>query len=49
MYWFMSRCHNEDISNNVTFALKMSLLSKIMTVVTNMHKTSFIFIKYVMS
>jgi len=24
MYWFMSRCHNKDISNNVKFALKMS-------------------------
>jgi len=21
MYWFMSRCHNNDISNNVIFAL----------------------------
>jgi len=24
MYWFMSRCHKQDISNNVIFALKMS-------------------------
>jgi len=24
MYWYMSRCHNKDISNNVIFALKMS-------------------------
>jgi len=46
MYWFMSRCHNKHISNNVIFALKMSLLSErhLMTVVTNLHKTSFIFI-----
>jgi len=28
MYWFMSRCHNKDISNNVIFAFKMSLLSE---------------------
>jgi len=31
----------KDISNNVIFALKMMIL---MTVVTNMHKTSFMFI-----
>jgi len=45
----MSRCHNKDISNNVIFAFKMSLLTErqLMTV-TNMHKTS-IFITYVMS
>jgi len=51
MYWFMSRCHNKDISNNVIFALKMSLLSErdLMTVVINMHKPYFIFITYVMS
>jgi len=24
MDWFMSRCHNKDISNNVIFALKVS-------------------------
>jgi len=28
MYWFMSRCHNKDISNNVIFALKMLLMSE---------------------
>jgi len=51
MYWFMSRCHNKDILNNVIFAFKMSLLSErhLMMVVTNMHKTSFIFTTYVMS
>jgi len=27
MYWFMSTCHNKDISNNVIFALKMSAKS----------------------
>jgi len=45
MYWFMSSCHNKGISNNVIFALKMSKLSEwhLMTVVINMHKTSFIF------
>jgi len=26
--WFMSRCHNKDILNNVIYAFKMSLLSK---------------------
>jgi len=26
--WFMSRCHNKDILNNVIFAFKMSLLSE---------------------
>jgi len=33
--WFMSRCHNKDISNNVIFAFKMSLLRErhLMTVV----------------
>jgi len=38
MYWFMSRCHNKDIPNNVIFAFKMSLLSErhLMTVVINM-------------
>jgi len=38
MYWFMSRCHNKDILNNVIFAFKMALLSErhLMTVVTNM-------------
>jgi len=28
MFWFMSRCHNKDILNNVIFAFKMSLLSE---------------------
>jgi len=28
MLWFMSRCHNKDILNNVIFAIKMSLLSE---------------------
>jgi len=39
VYWFMSRCHNKDILNNVIFAFKMSLLSErqIMTVIINMH------------
>jgi len=34
------RCHNKDISNNVIFPFKMSLMSKrhLMTVVINMHK-----------
>jgi len=43
--WFMSSCHNKDISNNFVFALKMSLLSErhLMTVVINMHKPYFIF------
>jgi len=52
MYWFMSRCHNnEDIINDVIFALKMSLLSErhLMTVVINMHKCYFIFKTHVMS
>jgi len=37
---------DKDISNNLIFALKMSLLSerRLMTVVIKMHKTSFIFI-----
>jgi len=39
-FWFMSRCHNKDILNNVIFASQMSLL---MTVVINMHKPYFIF------
>jgi len=41
--WFMSTCHNKDISNNVIFAFKMSLLSErhLMTVI-NMHKPYFI-------
>jgi len=49
MYWFMPRCHNKDLSN-VIFAFKMSLLSErhLMTVVTNMQKTSLIFMTYVM-
>jgi len=36
---FMSSRHNKDISNNIIFAFKMSLLSKwhLMTVVINMH------------
>jgi len=51
MLWFMSRCHNKDIFNNVIFAFKMSLLSErhLMTVVINMHKPCFIFKTYVMS
>jgi len=42
MLWF--------VINNVIFAFKMSLLSErhLMTVVANMHKTSYIFITYVM-
>jgi len=45
MLWFMSRCHNKDISNNVIFAFKMSLLRErhLMIVVINMHKPYFIF------
>jgi len=38
----MSSCHDKDISNNVIFAFKM-------TVVTNMHKPYFIFKTCVMS
>jgi len=40
MYWFMSRCHNKDILNNVIFPFKMSLLSErnIKKVVINIHK-----------
>jgi len=51
MYWFISRCHNKDISNNVILALKMSQLSEwhLMTVIINMNNTSYIFITYVMS
>jgi len=51
MYWFMSRCHNKDISNYVIFAFKMSFLSKrhLITFVINMHKPYFIFITYVVS
>jgi len=51
MLWFMLRCHNKDISNNVIFALKMSLLSErhLMTVVTNIHKPYFIFMTHAMS
>jgi len=47
----MSSCHDKDISNNVIFAFKMSLLSKnhLMTVVINMHKPYFIFKTCVMS
>jgi len=46
----MSRCHNKDIINNVTFAFQMSLLSErhLMTVVINMDKPYFIFMTYVM-
>jgi len=38
MLWFMSRCHNKYILNNVIFAFKMSLLSErlLMAVVINM-------------
>jgi len=39
MYWFMSRCHNKDILNNVIFAFKMLLLSER----HKMHKPYFIF------
>jgi len=51
MVWFMSRCHNKDILNNIIFAFKMSLLSEshLMTVVIHMHKPYFIFKTYVMS
>jgi len=51
MSWFMSRCQNKVISNNVIFAIKMSLLSErhLMTVVKNVHKPYFIFKTYVMS
>jgi len=51
MLWFMSRRHTKDISNNVIFAFKMTLLSKrhLMTVVINMHKPYFIFKTYVRS
>jgi len=47
----MLRCYNKDISYNVIFAFKMSLLSKIhlMTIVINMYKPYFIFKTYVMS
>jgi len=40
MLWFMSRCHNKDILNNVISALKISLLCErqLMTVVINMYK-----------
>jgi len=40
MLWFISRCHNKDILNNVIFAFQISLLNEIhlMTVVINMHK-----------
>jgi len=48
MCWFMSRYHNKDISNYVIFAVKISLLSKWHTFVTNMQKPSIIFITYVM-
>jgi len=44
MLWFMSRCHNKDISNKDTFAFKMSLLSErhLMTVViTCINPTSY--------
>jgi len=43
MLWYMSICHNKDITNNVIFAFRMSLLSErhLMTVVTNMHKPYF--------
>jgi len=40
MYWFMSMCHNKDISNNVIFAFKTTLLSErhLMTCInTNTH------------
>jgi len=51
MYWFMSRCHNKDILNNVIFGFKISLLreSHLITVVSmschgyeglNMHTPS---------
>jgi len=41
MLWFMSRCHNKDILNNVIFAFKMTLLSErhLKTVVINMHNS----------
>jgi len=42
MCWFMSRCHNKHISNNVIFAFKMSLLSE-----RRLHKPYFIFMTYV--
>jgi len=50
MLWFMSRCHNKDIVNNVIFAFKMLLLSErhLMTVVINMHTPYFTFKTYVM-
>jgi len=43
MLWFVSRCHNKDILNNVIFAFKMSLLSE-----RHLHKPYFIFKTYVM-
>jgi len=46
MYYFMSRYH-KDIINHVTFAFKMSLLSKRHFI--NMRKPYFIFKTYVMS
>jgi len=49
MLWFMSRCHNKDILNNVIFAFKMSLLRErhLMIVFINMHKPNFIYKTYV--
>jgi len=50
MLWFVSRCHNKDILNNVIFGFKISLCERhLMTVVINMHKPYFIFKTYVMS
>jgi len=48
MYWFMSRCHNKDISNNVIFAFKNVIIERMTLQLSNMHKPYFIFITYVM-
>jgi len=51
MLWFMSRCYNKDMLNNVIYAFKMSLFCErhLMTVVMNKHKPYFIFKTYIMS
>jgi len=48
MLWFMRRCHNKDILNNVIFAFKMPFLSERHLMIVVMHKPYFIFKTYVM-